>query len=394
MSSDPIVIVSYARTPIGAMLGSFSSLTASDLGGFSIKAAVEKANIDAKDLDEVIMGCVLPAGIGQAPARQASIKADVPVTVGAMTINKMCGSGLKAIMLGMDSINAGSSNIVCAGGMESMTNAPYIVPKGRQGYRLGHGTLYDHMFLDGLEDAFDKGKLMGCFAEDTAKEFNITRKEQDDFALASLERAINCSDNGVFKNEITPVTLQAKKETKEISKDETPYTARPEKIPQLKPAFAKDGTVTAANSSSISDGAASVVLMKESEAKKRGLKPIAKILAHATNSEEPKWFTKAPVGAIEKILKKVNWSKNDVDYFEINEAFAVVTLTAIKKLNLDHNKVNIFGGACALGHPVGASGARIVCTLLNALQTNNKQKGVAAICLGGGEAVSIAVEKY
>ncbi|MBA3504914.1 MAG: acetyl-CoA C-acetyltransferase [Betaproteobacteria bacterium] len=392
MHNDPIVIVGAARTPMGAFQGDFSSLSASDLGAVAIKAAVERAGIKPSDVQEVIMGNVLPAGQGQAPARQASLKAGIPLAAGCTTVNKMCGSAMKATMLAHDLIAAGTNDIMVAGGMESMTNAPYLMAKARTGYRMGHQQVSDHMFLDGLEDAYDKGKLMGVFAEQCADSFAFTREEQDKFALASLSRALTANQDGTFAWEIAPVTVAGKKGDVVIDHDEQPAKAAPDKIPNLKPAFRKDGTVTAANSSSISDGAAALVLMRRSEAEKRGLQPLAVIVAHATHAQEPGLFTTAPVGAIEKLYQKTGWSSQDVDLFEINEAFAVVSMAAMKEHGLPHDKVNVHGGACALGHPIGASGARIVVTLLGALKKLGKKRGVAALCIGGGEATAMAIE--
>lgn len=392
MQQDPIVIVSATRTPMGSFQGAFAPLSTPELGAVAIAAALEKAGVAAADIDEVIMGCVLPAGLGQAPARQASLGANLPLSTGCTTINKMCGSGMKAVMQAHDAILAGSAHIMVAGGMESMTNAPYILPKARGGMRMGHGQVIDHMFFDGLEDAYDKGRLMGTFAEDTAQEYKFSREEQDQFAITSLERAHKASNDGLFVDEIAPVTVKTRKSETVIEKDEQPFTVDPAKIPTLRPAFRKDGTVTAGSSSSISDGAAALVLMRKSEAEAKGLKPLAEIKAHATNAHEPNWFTTAPVKAIEKVLDKSGWSVADVDLFEVNEAFAVVTMCAMKDLNLPHEKVNIYGGACALGHPIGASGARIMVTLLNALRKTGGKKGVASLCIGGGEATAISVE--
>lgn len=390
--SDPIVIVSAVRTPLGAFQGKLSSVPVTTLGSVVIKNAVERAAVPAGNVDEVIMGCVLPAGAGQAPARQAVRGAGLPDGVGAVTLNKVCGSGLKAVAYAHDSILAGTNKVVVAGGMESMSNAPYLLAKARTGYRLGHGELKDHMFLDGLEDAYD-GKLMGCYAEDTAGRYSFSRESQDEFALNSLEKAKKAIDSGKFRDEIAVISIQTRKEMLDIVDDEIPGTARPEKIPQLKPAFAKDGTVTAANSSSISDGAAALVVMRESEAKARGLKVLAIIKGHATHAHEPQNFTTAPVGAMQKLADKVGWDlKKDVDLFEINEAFAIVTMAAIKDLDLDSKKVNVHGGACALGHPIGASGARLLVTLVHALRQHKKTKGMASLCIGGGEAVAMAVE--
>lgn len=392
MDNDPIVIVSAKRTPMGAMLGSFASMSASDLGAVANKAAIEAAGINAADIDEVITGCVLQAGQGQAPGRQASLKAGIPDAVNVTTINKMCGSGMKSVMLAHDLIKAGSNTIMLANGMESMTNAPYLLEKARAGYRLGHGQIKDHMFLDGLEDAYEKGQLMGCFAENTASHFNFTRQDQDDFAISSLQRSLKAQADGCFEQEIAPVVVKTRKDEITVTLDEGPDENKIAKIGKLRPAFAKDGTVTAANSSSISDGAASVILMPLSVAEKRGLKPLAKIVAHSSHAQAPQWFTTAPVEAIKKVMEKAQWQLNDVDLFEVNEAFAVVTLAAMKQLNLPAEKVNIHGGACALGHPIGASGTRIIVTLLHALQQNNLTKGIASLCIGGGEATALAVE--
>jgi acetyl-CoA C-acetyltransferase len=392
MQNDPVVIVGAARTPMGALLGDFTSLSASDLGAVAIKAAVERAAIKPADVDEVIMGNVLPAGQGQAPARQASLKAGLPFAVGATTVNKMCGSAMKAAMLAHDLIVAGSADIVVAGGMESMTNAPYLLPKARAGFRMGHQTVQDHMFLDGLEDAYDKGRLMGSFAEDCADKFAFTREAQDAFALTSLARALAANNDGTFAWETAPVTVPGKKGDVVVDHDEQPAKATPDKIPLLKPAFRKDGTVTAANSSSISDGAAALVLMRRSTAEKRGLTPLAVIVGHATHAQEPGLFTTAPVGAIAKLYAKTGWSTKDVDLFEINEAFAVVAMAAMKEHGIAHEVINVHGGACALGHPIGASGARILVTLIGALRKHGKRRGVAALCIGGGEATAMAIE--
>ena len=392
MLNDPIVIVGAARTPMGALQGEFASLSASDLGAVAIKAAVERAGIKPEDVDETIMGNVLPAGQGQAPARQASLKAGLPLSTGATTVNKMCGSAMKAAMLAHDELAAGTYDVVVAGGMESMSNAPYLLPKARTGFRMGHQNVLDHMFLDGLEDAYDKGRLMGTFAEDCAGEYAFTREAQDEFAVRSLSRALAANNDGTFAWEIAPVTVAGRKGEVVIDKDEQPAKASPEKIPALKAAFRKDGTVTAANSSSISDGAAALVLMRRSTAEERRLKPLAVILAHATHAQEPGKFTTAPVGAIDKVLKKVGWKASDVDLFEINEAFAVVAMAAMKDHRLSSEQVNVHGGACALGHPIGASGARIVVTLIGALRKRGKKRGVAALCIGGGEATAMAIE--
>jgi acetyl-CoA C-acetyltransferase len=393
MTNDPIVIVGAARTPMGGFQGDFAPLAASDLGAVAIKAALERAKVAPADVDKVIFGCVLPAGQGQAPARQASIKAGVPLATGCTTVNKMCGSAMEAAILAHDALVAGTSEIIVAGGMESMSNAPYLLPKARSGYRMGHQVVQDHMFLDGLEDAYDKGRLMGTFAEDCATKYAFTREAQDAFAVASLARALRANDDGTFAWEIAPVTVPAKKGDVVVDKDEQPAKASPEKIPTLKPAFRKDGTVTAANSSSISDGAAALVLMRRSAAERRRLTPLAVIVGHATHAQEPGWFTTAPVGAIEKLYKKTGWTTKDVDLFEINEAFAVVTMAAMKDHGIAHERVNVHGGACALGHPIGASGARIVVTLLGALRKHGKKRGVAALCIGGGEATAMAIER-
>ncbi|WP_374263401.1 acetyl-CoA C-acetyltransferase [Zoogloea sp.] len=391
-ANDPIVIVSAARTPMGGFQGDFASLTAAQLGGIAIKAAVERAGIAADTVEEVIFGCVLPAGQGQAPARQAALGGGLPLSAGCTTVNKMCGSGMKATMLAADLLTAGTNEVMIAGGMESMTNAPYLLPKARGGYRLGHGQVMDHMFLDGLEDAYEKGRLMGTFAEDCAGLYNFTREQQDAYAIASLTRAQAAIKDGSFEWEITPVTVAGRKGDVTIASDEQPPKANLDKIPTLKPAFRKDGTVTPANSSSISDGAAALVLMRASTAAAKGLKPIAKIVGHSTHAHQPNLFATAPVGAMQKLLAKTGWTVADVDLWEINEAFAVVTMAAIHDLKLDHAKVNIHGGACALGHPIGASGARIIVTLLGALKKTGGKRGVASLCIGGGEATALAVE--
>ena len=390
--SDSIVILSAARTPVGSMLGELSSFTAPQLGSIAIKAAVERAGLKPEQVQELIFGNVLPAGLGQAPARQASIGAGLPMSTGATTINKVCGSGMKATMLAHDLIKAGTADIMVAGGMESMSNAPYLIPKGRQGYRFGHATMYDHMALDGLEDAYERGTAMGVFAEACVSKYSFTREEQDAFALESLSRARKANEDGGFKWEIEPVTIKGRKGDQVIDRDEGPERAMPEKIPGLKPAFKKDGSVTAANSSSISDGAAALVIARGSKAEELGLKPIARIVAHTTHSQEPEWFTTAPVGAISKLLDKTGWKVEDVDLFEINEAFAVVAMAAMKELNLPHDKVNVHGGATALGHPIGASGARILVTLIGALKQRGGKRGIASLCIGGGEATAMAIE--
>lgn len=391
--ADPVVIVGMARTPLGAFQGAFSTVPAAELGATAIKAAIERAGIAAHEIDETLLGCVLSAGQGQAPARQAAIAAAIPVASGATTINKMCGSGMKAVMLAHDMLAGGSADIIVAGGMESMTNAPYLLDKARGGYRMGHGKITDHMFLDGLEDAYEKGRLMGSFAEDCAEAFQFSRTTQDEFALRSLKRAQTALERGYFSKEIAPVVTGNGNSAHLIDMDEQPAKARPEKVPFLRPAFREDGTVTAANSSSISDGAAALVLMRLSQAEKRGLTPLARIVAQTSYAHEPRLFATAPIGAMHKLYERTGWATDDVDLFEINEAFAVVTMAAMQELNLPAEKVNIHGGACALGHPIGASGARILVTLLAALQSHDLQRGIASICIGGGEATAIAVER-
>jgi acetyl-CoA C-acetyltransferase len=392
MNTDPIVIVSAARTPMGGFQGELKGFAAPELGAAAIRAAVERAKIKPEDVQEVIMGCVLPAGQGQAPARQASLGAGLPLAAGCTTVNKMCGSGMKAAMLAHDELLAGSVEVIVAGGMESMTNAPYLLPKARAGLRMGHGQVIDHMFYDGLEDAYDKGRLMGSFAEDCAQKYKFTREAQDAFAIASLQRAQKANKEGWFAWETTPLAIKAGKDEKFIETDEQPFKANLEKIPTLKPAFRKDGTVTAANSSSISDGAAALVLMRRSMAAKRGLAPLATIVGHATHAQEPGWFTTAPVGAMKKLLERTGWSAGQVDLYEVNEAFAVVAMAAMHDLGLPHEKVNVHGGACALGHPIGASGARILVTLIGALRKYGGKRGVASLCIGGGEATAMAIE--
>ena len=390
--SEKIVITGSARTPMGGFQGVLSDATAPELGAAAISAAVERSQIGKDAIDEVIMGCVLSAGLGQAPARQASLGAGIPLETGCTTINKMCGSGMKATMLAHDLLLAGTNQVMVAGGLESMTNSPYLLPKVRAGLRMGHNKVLDHMFLDGLEDAYDKGCLMGTFAENTADKYSFTREQQDEFSITSLRRAQAAIESGAFKGEITPVLIRTRKGEITVDTDEQPFNANIDKIPSLRPAFRGDGTVTAANSSSISDGAAALVLMRESEAKNRGVEPIAVIQGHSTFAHEPAWFTTAPVGAINNLLQKIDWTVGDVDLFEINEAFSVVTMAAMHDLKIDHSKVNINGGACALGHPIGASGARILVTLIAALQRQGLTKGVAALCIGGGEATAMAVE--
>ncbi len=392
MANDPIVIASAARTPMGGFQGELKSFAAPELGAAAIRAAVERAKVQPEDVQEVLMGCVLPAGQGQAPARQAALGAGLPLAAGCTTVNKMCGSGMKAAMLASDLLTAGSMDIVIAGGMESMTNAPYLLPKARAGLRMGHGQVIDHMFYDGLEDAYDKGRLMGTFAEDCAQKYAFSREAQDRFAIASLERAQKANKEGWFAWETTPLAIKAGKEEKFIETDEQPFKANLAKIPTLKPAFRKDGTVTAANSSSISDGAAALVLMRRSSAEKRGLAPLATVVGHATHAQEPGWFTTAPVGAMRKLFARTGWSADKVDLFEINEAFAVVAMAAMKEHGLPHEKVNVHGGACALGHPIGASGARILVTLIGALRKYGGRRGVASLCIGGGEATAMALE--
>jgi acetyl-CoA C-acetyltransferase len=392
MEDNDIVIVAAKRTPMGGMLGALSALSAPELGAIAHTAALAQSGMNPSEVDEVISGCVLQAGIGQAPARQAALKAGIPNSAGATTINKMCGSGMKAVMLAHDLIKVGSAQIVLASGMESMTNAPYLLAKARSGYRLGHGELKDHMFLDGLEDAYTKGQLMGCFAEATAAHFKFTREQQDEFAINSMTKALKAIKGGSFTKEIAPVTISSRKGDTIVTTDEGPEEAKLTKIAQLKPAFKPDGTVTAANSSSISDGAASLILMSYAQAKKRGVKPIARIAAHASHAQAPEWFTTAPVDAIRKVMAKASWSNNDVGLYEINEAFAVVTMAAILQLELNPEQVNIHGGACALGHPIGASGARILVTLIHALKQRGERRGIAALCIGGGEATAMAIE--
>lgn len=395
--NDPVVIVSVARTPIGSMVGELSGFAGHQLGSHAIKAAVARAGIAPEQVQEVIMGCVLPAGQGQAPARQATLGAGLPRSTGATTLNKVCGSGMKAAMFAHDLLVAGSAEVVVAGGMESMSNAPYMMLKGRGGYRYGHGTLFDHMALDGLEDAYEKtpnggGKSMGQFAEDCAGKYAFTREEQDAYAIESTRRAVTANTDGSFAWEIAPVTVAGRKGDVEIARDEAPFKANVDKIPSLKPAFRKDGTVTAATSSSISDGAAALVMMRASTAARLGAKPLARLVAHATHSQEPQWFTTAPVGAIEKLYAKTGWTTDSVDLFEINEAFAVVAMAAMRDHGIPHGKVNVNGGACALGHPIGASGARLIVTLIGALRARGGKRGVASLCIGGGEATAVAIE--
>ena len=392
MNPDPIVIVSAARTPMGAFQGELKGFTAPELGAAAIRAAVERAKLKPEEVQEVLMGCVLSAGQGQAPARQAALGAGLALSTGCTTVNKMCGSGMKAAMLAHDSLVSHSNEIIVAGGMESMTNAPYLLPKARAGLRMGHGQVIDHMFCDGLEDAYEKGRLMGTFAEECAGSYKFSREAQDEFAITSLKRAQKANKEGWFAWETTPLAIKAGKDEKFVETDEQPFKANFDKIPTLKPAFRKDGTVTAANSSSISDGAAALVLMRRSTAEKRGLSPIATIIGHSTHAQAPGLFTTAPVGAIRKLFERTGWSADKVDLYEINEAFAVVTMAAMQEHKLPHDKVNVHGGACALGHPIGASGARILVTLIGALRKYGGKRGVASLCIGGGEATAMAIE--
>ena len=390
--SDPIVILGAARTPMGAFQGDFTALAAHDLGGAAIKAAVERSGVDPKSVDEVLFGNCLMAGQGQAPARQAALKGGLPLSTGAVTLSKMCGSGMKATMLAHDMLMAGSAQVMVSGGMESMTNAPYLLQKGRGGYRMGHDKIFDHMMLDGLEDAYEPGRSMGTFGEDCAAKYQFTREQQDAFATASVSRAKAATDNGAFAKEITPVTVKDRSGERVVSIDEGPGKIKLDKIPALKPAFKKDGTITAASSSSINDGAAALVLAKESTAKKLGAKPIARIVGHTIHAQEPNWFTTAPVYATQKLLANIGWKVEDVDLWEVNEAFAVVPMALMAELKVSHEKLNVNGGACALGHPIGASGARILVTLIHALQARGGKRGVATLCIGGGEATAMAIE--
>lgn len=391
-ASDPVVILSYARTPMGGMQGVFSDVAATDLGATAVKSAVERAGIEGADIDRIYMGCVLPAGLGQAPARQAAIKAGLPKSVQATTVNKVCGSGMQTVIMGAEALASGTVDMVVAGGMESMTNAPYILKKHRSGARIGHDTAYDHMFLDGLEDAYEAGRAMGTFAQDTANEYQLTREAQDYYSIESLRRANAAIAGRAFADEIVPVTVVSRAGETIVDTDEQPGKGRPDKIPTLRAAFAKDGTITAASSSSISDGAAAVVVTRDSVAKARGLAPVARIVAMAAHAQEPKDFTTAPVGAVNKLLETAGWTIDDVDLFEVNEAFACVAMFAMKDLGIPHEKINVNGGATALGHPIGASGTRIIVTLLNALKQQGKKRGVASLCIGGGEATAVAVE--
>ena len=392
MSADPVVILSYARTPIGSFQGTLAGASATQLGATAVKAAVERAGVAPGDVEKIFMGCVLPAGLGQAPARQAAIGAGLPVSVEATTVNKVCGSGMQAAIFAHDMLAAGSADLIVAGGMESMSNAPYLMKKHRAGARIGHDSIYDHMMLDGLEDAYDAGRAMGTFAEDTATEYQFTREAQDDYAIESLSRALAAQQAGAFEKEIVGVTVKGRKGDTLVDQDEAPARGDPAKMRMLKAAFAKEGTITAASSSSISDGAAALVLTRESVAAARGLKPVARVVGHAAHARAPERFTTAPIGAVEKLLAKVGWSIGDVDLFEINEAFACVSMVAMKDLGIPHDKVNIHGGATALGHPIGASGARIVTTLLAALERTGGKRGIASLCIGGGEATAVAVE--
>ena len=393
MNDDPVVIVGSARTPMGGFMGDLKTLPAPELGATAIRAAVERAGVKPGEVQEVIMGNVLPAGEGQAPARQAALGAGLPPSTGCTTINKVCGSGMKAAMFARDLLALRVNDVVVAGGMESMSNAPYLLPKARAGLRLGHGEVKDHMFLDGLEDAYDRGRLMGTYAEECADQYRFTREAQDRYAITSLVRAQEAIKSGAFAKEIAPVTIASGRSAATVAQDEQPLKANPDKIPQLKPAFRKDGTVTPANSSSISDGAAALVLMRLSQAERRGVAPLARIVAYSTHSQEPRWFTTAPVGAVRRLFEKTGWSAKSTDLFEINEAFAVVAMAAMHDLELPHDKVNVHGGACALGHPLGASGARIMVTLMAALERHGKKRGIAALCIGGGEATAIALER-
>ncbi|MBD76366.1 MAG: acetyl-CoA C-acyltransferase [Citromicrobium sp.] len=390
--ADPIVILSYARTPMGSMQGALADATATDLGATAVKAAVDRSGVPVDKFDRTYMGCVLPAGLGQAPARQASIKAGLPKSVQATTGNKVCGSGMQTVIMGSEALASGTVDYVVAGGMESMTNAPYLLKKHRSGARLGHDTAYDHMFLDGLEDAYEEGRAMGTFAQDTANEYQLTREEMDDYSIESLRRANAAIESGAFDGEVVPVTIVTRKGETTVEHDEAPGKGNPDKIPQLRPAFAKDGTITAATSSSISDGAAAVVLSRESVAKENGQTPVAKIVGLAAHAQEPSKFTVAPIGAIEKLLEQTGWSAEDVDLWEVNEAFACVAMFAMRDIGIPHDKINVNGGGTALGHPIGASGTRIIVTLLNALKQQGKKRGIASLCIGGGEATAVAVE--
>lgn len=390
--ADPVVILSYARTPMGAMQGALAEVSATDLGAIAVKAAVERAGVAGDDIDRAYMGCVLPAGLGQAPARQAAIKAGLPLSVQATTVNKVCGSGMQTVIMGAEALASGSIDVVVAGGMESMTNAPYLLKKHRSGARLGHDTAYDHMFLDGLEDAYEPGRAMGTFAQDTANAYQMTREEMDAYTIESLARANAAISSGAFADEVVPVTVSTRAGDVVVEHDEAPGKGRPDKIPQLKPAFAKDGTITAATSSSISDGAAALVLTRASVAEAKGLSPVARVIATAAHAQAPAAFTTAPIPAIQKVLDRAGWSVDDVDLFEVNEAFACVAMFAMRDLGIPHEKINVNGGGTALGHPIGASGARIIVTLIAALKAQGKKRGVASLCIGGGEATAVAVE--
>lgn len=391
-AQDPVVIAAYARTPMGGFQGALAGAKATELGAAAVKAALERAGLDADKVEQIFMGCVLPAGLGQAPARQAGVGAGLPLHVEATTVNKMCGSGMQAAIMAHDALAAGSAEVIVAGGMESMTNAPYVMAKHRGGARIGHDVISDSMYLDGLEDAYTPGKLMGAFAEDTARQYQFTREDMDAYAIESLSRARKAVESGAFEREIVPVEVKTRKGAETVSQDEQPLKADPAKIPTLRPAFAKDGAITAANASSISDGAAALVMMRESTAKSLGLKVVARVVAHAAHAHEPDQFTTAPVPAMRKALKKAGWTVDDVDLFEVNEAFAVVAMIAMRELDIPHDKLNVNGGACALGHPIGASGARVLCTLLSALEARGGKRGVASLCIGGGEATAMAVE--
>ncbi|HVF37436.1 MAG TPA: acetyl-CoA C-acyltransferase [Sphingomicrobium sp.] len=392
MATDPIVILSTARTPMGSMQGALADASATDLGATAVRAAVERAGVSGNDIDRIYMGCVLPAGLGQAPARQAAIKAGLPKSVQATTVNKVCGSGMQTVIMAEEALKAGNADLIVAGGMESMTNAPYLLKKHRSGARIGHDTAYDHMFLDGLEDAYEEGRAMGTFAQCTADEYQLTREEMDNYSIESLSRAKAAIDSGAFAEEVVPVTIKGRSGDTVVDTDEAPGRGRPDKIPTLRPAFAKDGTITAATSSSISDGAAAVVLARQSEAEAKGLKPVAKVVATAAHAREPSEFTVAPAGAIDKVLAKAGWNVADVDLWEVNEAFACVAMFAMRDLGIPHEKINVHGGATALGHPIGASGTRILVTLIGALKARGGKRGVASLCIGGGEATAIAVE--
>ncbi|MBX7496195.1 acetyl-CoA C-acyltransferase [Qipengyuania sp. 6B39] len=391
-AADPVVILSYARTPMGSMQGALADVSATDLGATAVKAAVERSGVAVDKFDRTYMGCVLPAGLGQAPARQASIKAGLPKSVQATTVNKVCGSGMQTVIMGAEALASGTVDYVVAGGMESMTNAPYLLKKHRSGARIGHDTAYDHMFLDGLEDAYEEGRAMGTFAQDTANEYQLTREQMDDYSIESLRRANAAIESGAFADEVVAVTVATRKGDVTVDTDEAPGRGNPDKIPQLRPAFAKDGTITAATSSSISDGAAAVVLTRESVARANGQEPVARIVAMAAHAQEPSEFTVAPVGAINKVLEKAGWSADDVDLWEVNEAFACVAMFAMRDIGIPHEKINVNGGGTALGHPIGASGTRIIVTLLNALKQQGKKRGIASLCIGGGEATAVAVE--